>query len=108
MDLLLHELMRRRNEVDFAHVMSPGEYLSRHDAWMRVDSECLHSVAFFETAAGRGVLGLRFKDKKTGGVKSTYRYQDVPTAVVGELLHAPSHGTFFHARIREKYSYAQM
>lgn len=39
-----------------------------------------------------------------GGV---YQYSDVPQSVYDDLMSAPSHGKFFHAHIRDKYSYTK-
>jgi len=82
--------------------MSAGEYFAGDEAWIAVASSNLHSVAYYGEGAV-GTLGVRFKDKKTGAVKSEYRYSGVPVVVYQGLLHAGSHGKYFRAHIRDQY-----
>jgi hypothetical protein len=37
-----------------------------------------------------------------------YQYSDVPPSIHDGLMNAPSHGKFFHAHIRDKYSYTKI
>ncbi|HWQ98896.1 MAG TPA: KTSC domain-containing protein [Clostridia bacterium] len=48
------------------------------------------------------VLHIRFN---SGGL---YAYYDVPISVYQGLLHAGSHGQYFHANIKGAYRYAQI
>ena len=41
----------------------------------------------------------------SGGV---YQYFDVPQSVYDALMSAPSHGSFFHRNVRDKYRYTKI
>ena len=49
-----------------------------------------------------GILEVVFR---TGGV---YRYREVPETVYHGLMGAPSHGTFFQQKIKNRYSYIKV
>jgi hypothetical protein len=82
--------------------LTPAAYFEGLAAWERVYSSNLHSVAYYGMGAS-GMLAIRFRDKKTGGVKSEYRYHGVPYEVYDGLLGAGSKGKYFHSNIKGKY-----
>ena len=41
----------------------------------------------------------------SGGV---YQYFGVPESIYNELMHAPSHGSYFHRHIRDQYRWTKM
>ncbi len=61
-----------------------------------VESRTLSCISY---DSGKGLLELEFADA------SVYRYFDVPVALHGELLAAPSKGRFFHQYIRGRFHY---
>jgi hypothetical protein len=60
----------------------------------QVDSSWIYSVDYYPEGA---VLIVRFKDKKTGHITATCRYENVDPIRGFGLLNAPSKGTYFHA-----------
>ncbi len=90
--------------------MTVGAYFAQSDAWHAVTSSNVHSVAFYGTATtsqpdAHGILGVRFKDKKTGAVKAEYRYSQVPVHVYTDMLDAGSKGKFVWSDLRGKYPF---
>lgn len=61
-----------------------------------VQSSDLQSVGYDPATQ---VLEIAFH---RGGI---YQYRGVPEAVYRSLMQAPSHGTYFHAHIKERYPY---
>jgi hypothetical protein len=72
-----------------------AEYFRGDDAWIPVDSSWVHSLAYYGQGE-RGVLGVRFKDKKSGRVRVTCRYAGIPVEFWERFLDAPSKGKFVH------------
>jgi hypothetical protein len=64
-----------------------------------VSSSDLHSVGYDPTTR---TLEIEFNSG------SVYRYFDVPQNVYDGLMGASSHGTYFHAKIKENYRYAKV
>lgn len=64
-----------------------------------VSSSNIRSVGY---DPGARVLEIEFH---SGG---TYEYLEVPEAVYRALMSAESHGSFFHAHIRDKYRYRRI
>lgn len=62
-----------------------------------VNSSNLESVGY-----ENGMLYIRFR---SGGL---YSYAGVPAAVYAALMQAPSHGSFFHAHIKNVYPYSRI
>ncbi len=67
--------------------------------WISVSSSNLSRVRYDEST---GPLEIEFQ----GG--RVYQYFDVPQSVFEELIHASSHGQFFHEQIRGRYRYARL
>lgn len=90
-------------------VLSPEEYFSGNAAWLGVESSNVHSLAFYgEKDGGSGILGVRFKDEKTGAITGEYRYDGVPIRVVEGFLSAPSKGKYHWRHIRDRYPTEQV
>lgn len=95
----LQRLLGRGNEQAeqpaSLQTISVAEYFADNEAWIPVDSSWVHSLAFYGQGAF-GVLGVRFKDKKTGAVRFTARYDNVPVFFWQKFLDAPSKGKYVH------------
>ena len=64
-----------------------------------VSSSNIHSIGYdYESHT----LEIEFH---SGGV---YQYFDVPQSVYDALMSAPSHGSFFHRNVRDKYRYTKI
>jgi lysyl-tRNA synthetase class 2 len=62
--------------------------------WIRLNSSVLAAVWYHSNQ-----LHVEFC---TGEI---YRYRGVPASVYRKLLSAPSHGTFFNAKVRDAYPF---
>jgi len=62
-----------------------------------VESSVIRAVGF-----ERGTLEIEFVSG------ALYHYYDVPDQVHRELLAAESHGTYFNARVRDRFAYRQL
>jgi hypothetical protein len=74
--------------------------------WVEVSSSNLLRVRWREDdGKGRTTLDITFH--KDGVPTTTYRYLNVPRYIYVSLLHAPSHGKFFHKFIRNSYDFVK-
>lgn len=64
-----------------------------------VSSSNLHSVGY---DASSRTLEIEFNDG------SVYQYYDVPPAIYSGLMNAASHGTYFHANIRDRFRFRKL
>ena len=64
-----------------------------------VDSTNIRSIGYEPET---GTLEIEFL---SGGI---YQYFNVPQAVFEELMHAPSHGSYFHRHIKKQYKWIEV
>jgi hypothetical protein len=65
--------------------------------WETVDSRQIHSIR----REPNGTVGIRFKDRKTGGVQAEYHYDNVSEELYEKMRAADSIGRFFDQHIKK-------
>ena len=63
-----------------------------------VSSSNIRSIGY---DSGSNTLEIKFH---SGGV---YQYFGVPESIYNALMHAPSHGSYFHRHIRDRYRWTK-
>lgn len=66
--------------------------------WENTESSQIHSIG---RDPETGTVGIRFKDRKTGGVQAEYHYDNVPEEMFEKLRVADSVGRFFEQNIKK-------
>ena len=73
--------------------------------WTDVDSSQIVRIGYdAETLEAR----VDFKDRKSGGVSSTYSYSLVPKEVIDGILSAPSVGQAFNQSLKFGFAYRKL
>lgn len=91
------------NEADIrrikAHPKVTGEYTAGKLLMLNVESSNIHSVGYDGDSE---TLVVRFTSH------SVYAYDEVPARVALAFMEAPSHGSYFHQFIKDRYEATQI